>query len=100
MATIAITGSAGGIGAATRERLEQDGHAVIGVDLRDAEVEVDLATPQGRAAMVDGVSEAADGVLDGLVAAAGLGDVARRPPDHAVFSEGVATVFGRPAGSP
>jgi hypothetical protein len=33
---------------------------------------------------------------DGLVAAAGLGDLARRPPDHVVFSEGVATTFGWP----
>ena len=72
MRTIAITGSAGGIGAATRERLEQDGHVVIGVDVRDAEVEADLSTPEGRSAMVEEVTAAADGVLDGLVAAAGL----------------------------
>jgi NAD(P)-dependent dehydrogenase (short-subunit alcohol dehydrogenase family) len=72
VATIAITGSAGGIGAATRERLEQDGHTVIGVDVRDAEVEADLSSPEGRAAMVDEVGAAADGVLDGVVAAAGV----------------------------
>jgi uncharacterized protein len=33
---------------------------------------------------------------DGLVAAAGLGDLARRPPDHVAFSEGVAVEFGLP----
>jgi hypothetical protein len=33
---------------------------------------------------------------DGLVAAAGLGDLARRPPDHVAFSEGVAVAFGLP----
>lgn len=33
---------------------------------------------------------------DDLVRAAGLGDLADRPPDHAVFSEGVAATFGRP----
>src|SRR5690606_21732698 len=33
---------------------------------------------------------------DGLLAAAGLGDLARRPPDHVAFSEGVAATFGRP----
>jgi uncharacterized protein YqjF (DUF2071 family) len=33
---------------------------------------------------------------DGLLTAAGLGDLARRPPDHAAFSEGVAAAFGRP----
>jgi uncharacterized protein YqjF (DUF2071 family) len=33
---------------------------------------------------------------DGLLAAAGLGDLARRPPDHVAFSDGVAAAFGRP----
>jgi hypothetical protein len=33
---------------------------------------------------------------DGLVAAAGLGDLARRPPDHVAFSDGVAVRFGLP----
>lgn len=33
---------------------------------------------------------------DGLLAAAGLGDLARRPPDHVAFSAGVAATFGRP----
>ena len=34
---------------------------------------------------------------DGLVAGAGLGDLARRPPDHVAFSDGVAVEFGLPA---
>ena len=72
MSTIVITGAASGIGLATRKLLEASGHRVIGVDLRDVEVVADLAVPAGRAAMVDGVSLACDGVLDGLVAAAGL----------------------------
>jgi NAD(P)-dependent dehydrogenase (short-subunit alcohol dehydrogenase family) len=72
MGTIAITGSASGIGLATRQRLESEGHRVIGVDLRDAEVIADLATPEGRAAMVDGVTRASGGVLDGLLAGAGI----------------------------
>jgi uncharacterized protein YqjF (DUF2071 family) len=33
---------------------------------------------------------------DGLLTAAGLGDLARRPPDHVAFSDGVAATFGRP----
>ena len=72
MTTIAITGSAGGIGRATRARLEQAGARVIGIDVRDAEVEADLASADGRAAMVAGVAAACDGALDGLVAAAGV----------------------------
>ena len=54
MGTHVVTGAAGGIGSALRERLEGDGHTVIGVDVRDAEVIADLATVDGRAAMVDG----------------------------------------------
>src|SRR5262245_7171442 len=72
MGTVCITGSAGGIGAATRTRLEAEGARVIGVDVRDAEVVADLSTPEGRDAMVQGVADACDGALDGLVAAAGI----------------------------
>lgn len=72
MGTIAITGSAGGIGRATRARLASEGHEVIGVDVRDAEVEADLSTPAGREAMVRDVTEASGGRLDGLVVAAGI----------------------------
>jgi NAD(P)-dependent dehydrogenase (short-subunit alcohol dehydrogenase family) len=70
--TVCITGSAGGIGAATRARLAADGARVIGVDVRDAEVIADLSTPDGREAMVQGVTDACGGTLDGLVAAAGI----------------------------
>jgi nucleoside-diphosphate-sugar epimerase len=71
LATIVITGSAGGIGAATRRRLEADGHTVVGVDVRDAEVIADLSTPAGRADMAEAVGQRCDGALDGLVAGAG-----------------------------
>ncbi len=33
---------------------------------------------------------------DGLLASVGLGDVARRPPDHVAFSDGVPVAFGMP----
>jgi NAD(P)-dependent dehydrogenase (short-subunit alcohol dehydrogenase family) len=72
MGTIAITGAASGIGLATRTRLEAAGDRVVGIDLRDAEVIADLATVEGREAMVAGVAAATGGVLDGLVAAAGI----------------------------
>jgi NAD(P)-dependent dehydrogenase (short-subunit alcohol dehydrogenase family) len=70
--TVAVTGSAGGIGAATRARLERDGHRVIGVDVRDADVIADLSTPAGRAEMVEAVTAECGGVLDGVVAGAGV----------------------------
>jgi NAD(P)-dependent dehydrogenase (short-subunit alcohol dehydrogenase family) len=70
--TVCITGSAGGIGAATRARLEKDGTRVVGVDVRDAEVVADLSTTEGRDVIVRGVADACGGALDGLVAAAGI----------------------------
>ena len=47
MGTIAISGSASGIGAETRSMLEADGHRIIGIDLCDAEVTADLSTDAG-----------------------------------------------------
>jgi NAD(P)-dependent dehydrogenase (short-subunit alcohol dehydrogenase family) len=72
MRTNVVTGSASGIGAATKAMLETRGERVIGVDLRDAEVTADLSTPAGRAAMVDGVRAASDGTVDAVIACAGI----------------------------
>jgi NAD(P)-dependent dehydrogenase (short-subunit alcohol dehydrogenase family) len=77
--TVAITGSASGIGAATTARLRADGARVVGVDLRDADVVADLGTADGRRAAVDGVLAACDGRLDGLVTCAGLAGLPGRP---------------------
>jgi len=73
MAMIAVTGSASGIGAATRGRLERAGQRVIGVDLRDAEVIANLAEAAGRAAAIESVQKIAGSRLDGLVVCAGVG---------------------------
>jgi len=73
MRVVAVTGSASGIGAAVRRRLEGEGARVVGVDLRDADVVADLGTSAGRASALEGVERAAGGALDGLVACAGLG---------------------------
>ncbi len=73
MGTYAISGSASGIGAAARTRLEEAGHRVIGIDLRDAEVIGDLSDAAGREQAVVQTLERCDHRLDGLVTAAGLG---------------------------
>lgn len=72
MGTYCVTGAASGIGEATKRRLERDGHRVIGVDLRNAEVEADLGTDAGRRRTIDRVLELSGGVLHGLVPAAGI----------------------------
>lgn len=77
MGTYAISGAASGIGAATRAKLENGGHTVIGIDLRDAEVIGDLSTPDGRESAIAATVERCGGTLDGLVTAAGLGPPVR-----------------------
>jgi NAD(P)-dependent dehydrogenase (short-subunit alcohol dehydrogenase family) len=73
MGTYAITGAASGMGGETAHRLRDDGHTVIGVDVKDGDIVADLSTPRGRQDAADGVLAAVGGKLDGAVLAAGLG---------------------------
>jgi NAD(P)-dependent dehydrogenase (short-subunit alcohol dehydrogenase family) len=73
MGTYAISGSASGMGRETAQQLGADGHTVIGVDVKDADIIADLSTPQGREAAANGVLAASGGKLEGAVLAAGLG---------------------------
>ena len=84
MGVVAVTGSASGLGAATATRLAKDGHRVIGVDLRDADVIADLSTVEGRREAIDGVRAAAGGSLDALLTFAGLAGLSDRPGDVVV----------------
>ena len=79
MRTIAVTGSASGMGAATCRRLEADGARVIGIDVRDADIVADLGTPEGRAHAVGAVGDRCGGALDGLVTWAGLAGLSHLP---------------------
>lgn len=70
--TYVVTGAASGIGAATAALLTERGFRVIGVDLRNADVEADLSTPDGRRSAAQQAAEIAGGVVDAVVAAAGI----------------------------
>lgn len=76
-----VTGAAGGIGRAIAERLEQDGHRVLAVDLRPDRngpgepFEADLTTREGNRAAVGAAVERFGG-LDAVVANAGFQHVA------------------------
>jgi NAD(P)-dependent dehydrogenase (short-subunit alcohol dehydrogenase family) len=70
--TYVVTGAASGIGKSTTELLLERGHRVIGVDLHDADVTVDLATAEGRAALLEEVTRLSGGRIDAIIANAGL----------------------------
>jgi NAD(P)-dependent dehydrogenase (short-subunit alcohol dehydrogenase family) len=70
--TIVVTGAASGIGKTAAELLRSRGDTVIGVDLRDTDISADLSTAEGRASLVDQVTEASGGTIDGILAIAGL----------------------------
>lgn len=71
MKTYVVSGAASGIGAATTAMLREQGHRVVTVDQRDADVVADLSTEQGRAEAVAGVQALTD-VVHGLVPCAGI----------------------------
>ncbi len=77
--TIAITGSASGIGAAIQARFAREDYDVIGVDIHEADIEADLSTTEGRARAVSEILERCGGNLDELVLCAGLGTSVRPP---------------------
>ena len=90
--TYVVTGAASGIGAATTQYLRERGARVIACDLHDADVIADLATSEGRAALIDGVTRESGGKLDAIIANAGGG-----PPQTSLqlnFFGTVATLEG------
>ena len=70
--TYVVTGAASGIGAATADLLTSRGFRVIGVDLKNADVEADLSTPDGRTHAAEKAASLADGTVDAVIAAAGI----------------------------
>lgn len=73
MKKAAVSGSASGIGACVKKRLEKQGYEVVGIDIQDAEIIADLSTEKGRQAGIEELLKKTDGELDVLVLAAGLG---------------------------
>ena len=71
--TYVVTGAASGIGESTARYLRERGARVIASDLHDADVIANLATIEGRAALVEGVTRLSGGRIDAIVANAGGG---------------------------
>ena len=73
MRTYVVTGAASGIGLATVKLIEANGDKAIGVDIKDCQVIADLSTRQGREEAAEKVTILADGLVDAVIANAGLG---------------------------
>ena len=79
MGTFVVSGSASGMGAATAAVLGKQGHRVIGVDVRDADVVADHASPAGRIEAIPRIHDLAEDSLDGVALFAGVGGGTGRP---------------------
>lgn len=73
MSIYAVTGSASGIGKAVLEQLTANGHEVISIDIRDADIVADLAKSEDCASVVHAILERAPHGLDGFIPCAGVG---------------------------
>lgn len=73
MGQYAMTGGATGIGAAIKNRLQSEGHDVIVIDIKNADIEADLSSQDGRDHANSALAAAAPDGLDGFIACAGVG---------------------------
>lgn len=73
MGIYAVTGAASGIGKGIADQLQQEGHQVIGVDLKGADIEGDLSDADERRSVLAQIKERAPDGLDGFVPCAGVG---------------------------
>ena len=58
MGIYVITGASSGIGAKTAEILRERGHEVVNIDLKDGDIEANLATKEGRASCTSAIPRA------------------------------------------
>ena len=73
MKTYAVTGASSGIGQAVTSLLKAQGNSVITVDIREADINVDLSTVSNCDGVVEEIKQTAPGGLDGFIPCAGLG---------------------------
>jgi NAD(P)-dependent dehydrogenase (short-subunit alcohol dehydrogenase family) len=74
MGIYAVTGGSSGIGAKTVELLKEQGHTVYNIDIRDADIEGNLASEEGRQNAIDQLHQLCPAGMDGLICCAGVSD--------------------------
>jgi len=72
MATYVLSGGATGIGAAIKARLQAAGHRVVVLDLRDADIEVDLSEASQRQTAINTLLDMLPETIDGIITCAGV----------------------------
>jgi NAD(P)-dependent dehydrogenase (short-subunit alcohol dehydrogenase family) len=74
-----VTGSSSGIGKAVANQIQAEGHRVVGIDIRDADIVADLSSAAACESVIAQISELANDGIDGLVPCAGVGPECPRP---------------------
>lgn len=95
MRTLLVTGVASGLGAAVATGLRDQGHRVIGLDIREAEIRADLGSVDGRETAIKRTLELSGGTLDGVVSCAGLGPYEQPEPIISVNYFGAIAMLDR-----
>ncbi len=72
MGIYVITGASSGIGAKTAEILRERGHEVVNIDLKDGDIEANLATKEGRAGAIAELHERYPEGIDAMICNAGV----------------------------
>lgn len=72
MGIYVITGASSGIGAKTAEILRERGHEVVNIDLRDGDIEANLATKDGRAGALVELHKRYPNGIDAMICNAGV----------------------------
>ena len=72
MGIYAVTGGSSGIGAKTVEYLRAQGHLVYNIDVNHGDITANLASDEGRQAVIDRLHTLCSEGMDGLVCGAGV----------------------------
>ena len=75
MSIYVITGGTTGIGAATREKLQEQGHEVFNIDYKGGDYTADLSTKEGRKGAIEAVYQRYPDGIDCFISNAGVGPV-------------------------
>ncbi len=95
MGVYAITGGSSGIGAQTVKLLKERGHEVVNIDMKGGDIEVNLATKEGRQKTIDELHRMHPEGLDGMILNAGVSAACGNPELIVSLNYFATTELGR-----